>query len=30
MMDFAVNIVSNPVFWAAIGSGIAINWIRAS
>jgi hypothetical protein len=30
MIDFALNVVTNPVFWTAIGSGLAINWIRAS
>lgn len=30
MIDFAFNVVSNPAFWTAIGSGLAINWIRAS
>lgn len=30
MLDFILQVLSNPAFWATIGGGLALNWVRAS
>ena len=28
MLDFVLQVVSNPIFWGSIGGGLAFYWMR--